>query len=97
MDCKTCKEHRAEPVPFIVHEAAEARHERTVKRLILLITLLVVLLVGSNLAWLAYESQFEEVVETETYTVDMDTGEGSANYIGGDGDIYNGENSSNQD
>lgn len=96
MDCKTCKENRA-TVPYIVHEAAEARHERTVKRLFALIALLVLLLVGSNVAWLVYESQYEDVVETETYSVDMDTDDGNANYIGGDGDIYNGENPSNED
>lgn len=94
MDCKTCKENNAQTVPFIVHEAAEARHERTVKRLILAIALLAILLVGTNAGWLIYESQLETVIETESYTVDMDTGEGSANYIGGDGDIYNGADQS---
>lgn len=96
MDCKTCKENRA-TVPYIVHESAEARHERREKRLVFLIALLVLLLVGSNVAWLVYESRFEAVVESETYTVDMDTDDGNANYIGGDGDIYNGENPSNED
>lgn len=96
MDCKTCKENRA-TVPYIVHEAAEARHERTVKRLIALIALLVLLLVGSNVTWLVYESQFEQVAETETYSVDMDTDDGNTNYIGGDGEIYNGENPRNED
>lgn len=59
-DCNACKEkHKAaEPVPYIVHESDMARLERTIKRLWILLILLIVLLVGSNVAWLAYESQF---------------------------------------
>ena len=62
-DCKTCKEQR-QTVPYIVHEADMARQERTIKRLWVLLILLIVLFVGSNIAWIAYESQFEDVVTT---------------------------------
>ena len=61
-DCETCKERQtqAEPIPFIAHESAMARMERTIKRLWILLMILVVLLVGSNVAWIIYESQFVE-------------------------------------
>lgn len=81
-------------VPYVVHESSMARAERQAKRLIAIIILLIVLLVGSNIGWLVYESQFE-TVETSSEEVVVDAGSnGVANYIGNDGDIYNGENHS---
>lgn len=57
-----------------------ARMERTVKRLWITIILLIALLVGSNGAWLWYESQYEQV--TQTVTQDADNGTNS--FVGGD-------------
>lgn len=84
MDCKTCKEQR-QTVPYIVHEADMARQERTIKRLWILLILLIVLFVGSNVAWIAYESQLETVesVVTEIDT-DQETKDGSNYVVGGD-------------
>lgn len=83
-------------VPYVVHESSMARAERQAKRLIAIIILLIVLLVGSNVGWLIYESQFE-TVETSSEEVVVDAGSnGVANYIGNDGDIYNGENHSKE-
>ena len=85
-DCNACKEkHKAaEPVPYIVHESDMARLERTIKRLWILLILLIVLLVGSNVAWIAYESQFtEEVVTTET-EAEQESEDGSNYVVGGD-------------
>lgn len=89
MNCETCAERKkqAEPVPFIAHESAMARLERTIKRLWILLIILVVLFVGSNVAWIVYESQWE-VYETTEVTQENESGYNS--YIGNDGDIYNG-------
>jgi hypothetical protein len=89
-DCKTCKENHqnVEPVPYIVHESAMARMERTIKRLWIALILGICLLVATNGAWLWYESQWE-VVETTEITQENDGGYN--NYIGNDGDIYNGK------
>lgn len=73
----------------------EQRHERREKRLVWVIVLLIVLLVGSNLAWTIYENQFEDVTKTEEIIVDAEDN-GVANYIGNDGDIYNGEDKSKE-
>ena len=62
--------------------------ERTIKRLWVIIILLIVLFVGTNAAWIYYESQWE-VVETTEITQENDGGYN--NYIGNDGDIYKGE------
>ena len=52
-------------VPFIAFEGVASRLERANRRLWIAIILLIVLLVGSNVAWLIYESQYEEVTITQ--------------------------------
>ena len=87
-NCGACA-HRPESVPFIVHESAQARMERVTHRLWILAIILIVLLVGTNAAWLWYESQFESFSVTQ----DIDTGEGPLRYYNnliGAGDINNG-------
>ena len=86
-DCKSCKskEQLNEAVPFIVHEGMMARAERTAKRLWITILLLIVLLVGTNGAWIWYQSQFEDIA------ISQENEDGYNNFIGNDGDIFNGE------
>lgn len=86
MDCSSCGKG-PEAVPYIAYEGAMARMERTVRRLWILAILLVFLLVGSNLAWIVYESQFEDVV-TQTQEIEQSVdGDGYNQFVGGD---YNG-------
>ena len=71
-------------IPYFVHEGEMARAERTNKRLWIVILVLIVCLVGSNVGWLIYESQFAD----EVITQDVDTGNGMA-VVSGTGDaIY---------
>ena len=86
-DCKSCKskEQPSETVPYIVHESMMARAERTAKRLWITILLLIVLLVGTNGAWIWYQSQFEDIA------ISQENEDGYNNFIGNDGDIFNGE------
>lgn len=86
--CSTCKDKKPEAVPYIVHESAMARGERSAKRLWIVVLVLIVMLVGTNGAWIWYESQFEVVETTE---VVQENSDGYNNYIGNDGDIDNGE------
>ena len=94
-NCKECKEKRMEVntpenVPYIVHEAAMARNERNVKRLVVALVVAIVLAFATNVGWLIYESQFETI----TYEQD---GEGINNVNYGDqGDLNNGAESENQ-
>ena len=70
----------------------EQRHLRREKRFVAVVVLLILLLVGSNVGWMIYESQFEVVEETTTETtITQDNANGYNNYIGNDGDIVNGE------
>ena len=95
MDCETCKEKRKviaqtpKDVPYIAHKSAVARLERVIKRLWVLVLALIILLCASNAAWIWYESQFEEV------RIEQDNESGYNNFIGNDGDIYNGETDNN--
>lgn len=77
-----------EKVSYIAHESMMARMERTIKRLWITTIILIVALIATNAAWIYYESQWE-VVETTEITQENDGGYN--NYIGNDGDIYNGE------
>ena len=95
MDCETCKEKRKviaqtpKDVPYIAHESAVARLERVIKRLWVLALVLIVLLAASNAAWIWWESQLEEV------RIEQENESGYNNFIGNDGDIYNGETDNN--
>ena len=86
-DCKACKskEQPSETVPYIVHEGMMARAERTAKRLWITILLLIVLLVGTNGAWIWYQSQFEDIA------ISQENEDGYNNFVGNDGDIFNDE------
>lgn len=75
-----------ESVPYVVHEGIMTRQERTIKRLWILCIILIFTLIGTNGAWLYYESQFED----EVVTVTQDTPSGNNNFVGHDGDIVNG-------
>ena len=86
-DCKSCKskEQPSETVPFIVHEGMMARAEITIKRLWITILLLIALLVGTNGMWIWHEIQFEDI------EISQENEDGYNNFIGNDGDIFNGE------
>ena len=93
MGCNDCKNKGADPVPFIVHEAAMARQERTIKRLWVLCIILIVLLVGAVMWFRWYESQWD-VVETSVEVEQESSGESRNVVIGGnyygtaDGESY---------
>lgn len=59
-------------IPYFVHEADMERLERANKRNFILILVLIVALIGSNLAWTIYESQYEDVVTTVTQSGEAD-------------------------
>lgn len=80
-------------IPYFCHEGEMARAERTNKRLWILCIILIVLLFTSNAAWIYYESQFEDIVET-TQEVTQDNSNGINNFVGGDGVIDNGKTDS---
>jgi hypothetical protein len=80
-NCDACKEiKKTEPVPYIVHESAQARNERTVKRLVIALIVAIVLIFASNAIWLYAWMQYDYESE-ETVTEYKQDGEG-LNIIG---------------
>lgn len=82
-------------IPYFVHEGEMARAERQSKRLWILIIILIVALVGTNLAWVIYENQFQTETYTETYEAHADgnsnavlNGSGEVNIYGGNGEVH---------
>lgn len=83
-------------VPYIVYESAQARAERTVKRLIVALVLAVVLIFASNAAWLWAWMQYDYTGEmTTTETVTVDGKDGIANYASNGGSVVNGTDTQN--
>lgn len=89
--CSTCKDKKPEAVPYIVHESAMARGERSAKRLWIVVLVLIVMLVGTNGAWIWYETQFKTVETVEEYQIEQDADGGGNNNSIIDGGEVNGE------
>lgn len=81
----------------MIYTAAQHEHEMTrietqSNRWFIAFLIVLFMLFGTNLAWVIYELQYEDIIVTN----DVDTGEGYANVYGsGTGDIYYGESETN--
>ena len=96
-----------ESIPYIAYEAALARQEKTAKedkerlerinkRWFITCLVIFVLFVLTNGGWLLYESQFEDVVMTQSVSSDgtgdiavNGVGTGELNYYGNESDANN--------
>lgn len=79
-------------VPYVVYESAQARNERNAKRLVIALIVAVALIFASNAIWLWAWMQYDYV----SYEVSAD-GDSDANYIGNDGNIYNGSTDTSEE
>lgn len=94
MGCDGCKDKKAEPVPFPVHESAMAREERHSKRLVIAL-IVVVCLWFATIGLAVYERlQYDYTSDMTTSEITVDGKDGVANYIGNNGDINNGADNS---
>ena len=89
---RNCDKADIMTIPYIVYEGAEAKSERTVRRLIILLAITIALLFATNLAWIYVYTTYE--YETTETTTTVEAAGGIANFIGKDGDIDNGKNNS---
>ena len=84
--CNSCgTEKSPASVPFVVHESTVARMERIIKRQWIALIVAICMIVGCNVLWLYAWMQYDY----ESYEITAD-GDSNANYIGEDGNIYNG-------
>lgn len=61
-------------------EANAVRLERTIVRLWILLVLMLIMLVGTNTAWIYYENQFMDS-ETTMIEAEQDADSGGSNYL----------------
>ena len=86
------EENNIKDVPYLVHEEELVRMERNVKRWFIGWIITFVALILTNIGWVVYENQYQDVV-TETYSAETDSG-GTA-IANGDGSVVvNGESDS---
>ena len=78
-------------VPYVVHEATVARQERQIKRMWIALIVAIALMFFTNMIWVGVFSSYD--YSSEEIIVDAEDN-GNANYIGQDGNIYNGEDNS---
>ena len=83
-------------IPYIAYESSMARMERVNKKLWIALLVLIVALVGSNVGWIVYENQYEDVVVTQEVEASSD-GESDLNLntIGGDYNVSESESKTN--
>ena len=79
-------------VPYVVYESTQTRMERVNTRVTIALIVAVVLMFLSNMVWLWAWMQYDYVGEDTQ--IELDAGDGNANYIGEDGVIVNGEDKS---
>ena len=79
-------------ITYFEHEEQMVRIERTNVRLWILCILLILMLVGTNIAWIYYESQWQVTTETTEIEAEQD---GEINIVGG-GDVNYGSESESQ-
>lgn len=84
-DLKILDDDEPEMITVAQHEKEMTRMETANKRWFIFAVVLAVMLFVSNVAWVIYENQFQDV----TITQDADTTDGS-NYLNATGEFING-------
>lgn len=67
------EDRKDENISYFVHEGEMARMERNSKRLFIMWIITFAALVLTNVGWMYYESQYQDVV-TESYSAETDQG-----------------------
>ena len=84
-NCDTCTKKNAQPVPYAVYEIETAKHERTVRMLIIALLISIVAMVATNLFWIYEWTRYDYSSEE---TVVQQDGSGT-NIIGNSNEVTN--------
>ena len=79
-------------IAYLVFESVTSEMERSIKRLWIVVLVLIFLLVGTNLAWLIFESQYEDYIEQ---TIEATQDGSGTNIVGGGNVNYGAEGNDN--
>lgn len=77
-------ENGMETMTTAQHEKEMTRMETANKRMFIAFLIVLVMLFATNIAWIIYENQFQDVVVTQ----EADTWDGGNNYMNGTGEFY---------
>ena len=78
-------------IPYIAYEASQARFERIIRRLAVVLVVAIVLLFASNAGWLWAWMQYDYTSDmSTTETVTVDGKDGIASYANNGGSVVNG-------
>ena len=81
---------------YLMWESSQYRSERVNLRLWIVVLVLIVALVGTNVGWFIYESQFEETVITQEVEATADgSSDLNLNTIGGDYNVSESQSEAN--
>ena len=76
-------ENGMEMISTAQHEKEMTRMETANKRMFIAFLIVLVMLFATNIAWIIYENQFQDVVVTQ----EADTWDGGNNYMNGTGEF----------
>ena len=95
--CNGCSTETKMPttVPYQVFKDFKETAKANSLKWFIICLVLIVLLVGSNIGWLIYESQFETVETVEEYQIEQNAESGNNNSIINGGEVLNGETDNN--
>lgn len=95
--CNNCgTDKKPSSVPYAVLEDFKETAKANSLKWFIVCLVLIVLLVGSNIGWLVYESQFEVVEETYTEDYDIEANDNGNAIYNDDGSVGIGEDKSNK-
>ena len=94
--CNNCGTNKKpSSVPYTVLEDFKETAKANSLKWFIVCLVLIVLLVGSNIGWLVYESQFEDVTEIYTEDFDIEANDNGNAIYNDDGSVVIGEDKSN--
>lgn len=95
--CNNCgTDKKPSNVPYAVLEDFKETAKANGLKWFIVCLVLIILLVGSNIGWLVYESQFEAIEETYTEDYDIEANDNGNAIYNDDGSVVVGEDKSNE-
>ena len=95
--CNNCgTDKKPSSVPYAVFEDFKETAKANGLKWFIVCLVLIVLLVGSNIGWLVYESQFEVIEETYAEDYDIEANDNGNAIYNDDGSVVIGEDKSNE-
>lgn len=94
--CNNCgTDKKPSSVPYAVLEDFKETAKANSLKWFIICLVLILLLVGTNIGWLVYEGQYEDITETYTEDYDIEANDSGNAIYNDDGSVVIGEDKSN--